>query len=378
MVQSQDVIIVGGGLSGSLMAWTLRRRRPELSIQLLDSRLETAMSKTWSFHQTDLGPLILMIDPLITRRWRGHSVEINSVSRSFQTAYCSIRPSHLHQAIKDSLGPNYIRGKSVAELAPQFVKLESGEVLSAPLVIDARGTVTSFPAGQGYQKFVGLHCVLKEKHGLTEPILMDANVAQEDGYRFIYILPWSEHELLIEDTRYSDSPVLDIDSMIQEIKNYAQRRKWEIDEIKEQEVGVLPIPFGSSDSSHHGIPVIGVAGGFFHPVTGYSLADAMRIADRISRLDILKTSSVMLELARYRKERESDQKFFYLLNRMLFKAAEPDRRIQVFEHFYRMPETLIQNFYAGRMSWLERVRVLSGKPPVSVRRALKSTLGVFQ
>ena len=38
---------------------------------------------------------------------------------------------------------------------------------------------------------------------------MDATVPQLDGYRFIYVLPFSRRRVLIEDTIYADSPVMD-------------------------------------------------------------------------------------------------------------------------------------------------------------------------
>ncbi|HEX2561365.1 lycopene cyclase family protein [Phenylobacterium sp.] len=40
------------------------------------------------------------------------------------------------------------------------------------------------------------------------------------------------------------------------------------------------------------------------------------------------------------------------------------------ERFYRLPQPLIERFYAGRPSLADKVRILAGKPPVPVRRAL--------
>jgi lycopene beta-cyclase len=59
---------------------------------------------------------------------------------------------------------------------------------------------------------------------------------------------------------------------------------------------------------------------------------------------------------------------------MLYRAAEPDRRYRVLEHFYRLPEPLIGRFYAGRPTWRDKIRVLSGRPPVPVGRALRAVL----
>jgi lycopene beta-cyclase len=56
---------------------------------------------------------------------------------------------------------------------------------------------------------------------------------------------------------------------------------------------------------------------------------------------------------------------------MLFQAAAPAERYRVLERFYRLPEGLIQRFYAGRPTLLDRVRLLSGRPPVPVRLAAR-------
>jgi len=62
--------------------------------------------------------------------------------------------------------------------------------------------------------------------------------------------------------------------------------------------------------------------------------------------------------------------FFRLLNRMLFRAAEPTRRYSVLERFYRLSEDLVGRFYADRLTLADKARILTGRPPVPVLRAL--------
>jgi lycopene beta-cyclase len=54
---------------------------------------------------------------------------------------------------------------------------------------------------------------------------------------------------------------------------------------------------------------------------------------------------------------------------MLFHAAPPGQRYRVLEHFYRLPEPLIARFYAGRTTMLDKLRILSGRPPVKLKPA---------
>jgi lycopene beta-cyclase len=55
---------------------------------------------------------------------------------------------------------------------------------------------------------------------------------------------------------------------------------------------------------------------------------------------------------------------------MLFRAAAPRERYRVLEHFYRLDPALVGRFYAARSGARDKLRILSGKPPVPVTRAL--------
>ena len=55
--------------------------------------------------------------------------------------------------------------------------------------------------------------------------------------------------------------------------------------------------------------------------------------------------------------------FERMLTRMLFNAADPPQRWRVMQRFYRLPEPLIERFYAGRLTALDKLRIVTGKPP---------------
>ncbi len=59
---------------------------------------------------------------------------------------------------------------------------------------------------------------------------------------------------------------------------------------------------------------------------------------------------------------------------MLFDA-DPAERYRIFEHFYRVPEDLVERFYAVRSTPLDRLRVLCGKPPMPIPRAIAALAG---
>jgi lycopene beta-cyclase len=56
---------------------------------------------------------------------------------------------------------------------------------------------------------------------------------------------------------------------------------------------------------------------------------------------------------------------------MLFLAAEPSQRYRILERFYRLDEALVARFYAGASTLFDKARILIGRPPVPIDRALK-------
>ena len=103
------------------------------------------------------------------------------------------------------------------------------------VVLDARGDRGAGTIIRRYQKFLGQEVELASPHGLTRPILMDATVGQADGYRFIYVLPFTDTRLLIEDTYYADGPDRDADLLRGRIAEYASAQGWSIARLIREE-----------------------------------------------------------------------------------------------------------------------------------------------
>lgn len=368
-----DVLIAGGGLAGSLVAWRLAACRPDLHVRLLERGTTLGGNHTWSFHETDIGPEALQwMSSLVIARWPSHAVRFPGRVRTLPGAYASISASHLHAVIAQDLGARLITGAQIERLSPRSVTLMSGERLDADVVIDARGDV---PVGipLGWQTFLGQELVCDRPHGVTEPLLMDATVPQDGSYRFIYVLPFSETTLLVEDTRYADGPAVEAEPARRQIAAYAAEKGWPATRLVREEVGSLPLPLGGDIGAFwpDAQPRIGLRAGLFHPTTGYSLPDAVATAERLVHEPLVDADATGATLRAMATERWRQRTFFRLLNRMLFRAAAPDARVRVLEQFYGRPADLIARFYAGRLSWWDQCRLLTGRPPVPMHRALR-------
>jgi lycopene beta-cyclase len=375
---SYDVIFAGGGLSSALTAYRLRQARPDLRLLIVEGGPELGGNHTWSFHHTDLSDSQrAWIAPFIAHSWASQAVRFPNFSRRLPYAYHSVTSDAMRRGLAGSLADAILIGAPIARLDERAVHLMSGRSLSAPCVIDGRGFAPSPSLVLGFQKFLGLELRCARPHGETAPVIMDASVSQDDGYRFVYTLPLSADRILIEDTYYADGAALDVNLLRQKIASYAAARGWRIGEELREETGVLPVVLaGDIGTFWANVPEyaapIGLRAALFHPTTGYSLPDAVRLADHIAGLPSLTTRDVRQFVEARSKQLWRERGFYRMLNRLLFLAAEPKQRYEVLQRFYRLPESLIARFYAAASTSTDKARILIGRPPVSIRRALAS------
>lgn len=369
-------LLVGGGLANCLIAWRLHQLRPEATVTILEAGPELAGNHTWCFHPSDLTPeQNRWLAPLVAHQWPRQEVRFPNRRRILDTGYRAVTAEGLRAAFAAG-GMATVRSDCpVAELRPQGVTLASGETLTADAVIDGRGQRPSEHQTLGFQKFLGQEWRTVRPHGLDHPLIMDATVPQLDGYRFIYVLPLAADRLLIEDTRYSDGPDLDDTALAAAIADYARGQGWTLGERVREEHGVLPILLAGNPEAFWavgpaGVARSGLAAGLFHPTTGYSLPDAVRLADTIAGAGRLDGDHLHRLTHAYSREHWHRTGFFRLLNRMLFGAAAPTERYRVLERFYGLPRPLIERFYAGRPTVGDRLRLLAGRPPVPLFGAL--------
>jgi lycopene beta-cyclase len=376
-----DLILAGGGLANGLIAWRLRTRRPDLRILLLEQDTHLGGNHTWSFHASDLSAAErAWIAPLVSWRWPGYQVIFPDLERTLDGGYCSILSDDFARVLEPALGACLRTGARVAQVHPTRVELAGGEVLHARAVIDGRGPAPTPDLALGYQTFLGQELQLKAPHGLTSPIIMDAGVAQQGGYRFVYVLPFGPDRLLVEDTHYIDDAGRAPEQLRANIAAYVQARGWQVDAVLREEQGALPIVLAGDIERfwdrQGGQPCAGLRAGLFHFTTGYSLPHAVRLAvrlaDAIGALPALDAPALFAAIRAEARAEWNKQGFFRLLNRMLFLAGSPDARWRVMQKFYQLPAPLIAHFYAGRLSLADKARILSGKPPVPVLQALSA------
>jgi lycopene beta-cyclase len=379
---SCDVAIVGAGLAGGMIALALKARHPTLDVRLIDAAPVVGGNHLWSFFGSDVAQADRwIVAPLVVHSWQGYDVRFPAHERTIDATYFSIESERLDREVRRVLPPHALMlGRKVSGASPTAVVLADGDRIEATGVIDARGPGDLSLLDLAWQKFLGRELALSVPHASPRPMVMDATIPQIDGYRFVYCLPFGAERMFVEDTYYSDTPDLDIPVLGARIDEYVAGRGWSVASVEREESGVLPVAMGGdfeaywrSGGAH--VAKAGMRAGMFHPTTGYSLPDAVRTASMLA--DLNDFSGAKLHDATHAMARATwkSRGFYRMLDTMLFRAAEPEERYRILERFYRLSPSLIGRFYAGRSTLTDKARVLTGKPPVPIVRAVRAIAG---
>ena len=385
-----DLVIVGGGLAGSLIALALQRHAPGCRFLVIEAGRTFGGHHRWSWFETDIAPHARkLMEGFALNGWdEGYDITFPGYGRSLPTSYRSLTSAEFHaKLIAELPAERVMLGTKAAGLDARGVTLADGTRIAAKRVIDCRPFRASEHLAGGWQVFLGQHFRCEEPHGLTRPVIMDASVDQiapygnGAAYRFVYVLPLSPTEVFVEDTYYADQPKMDADVLKGRVAEYAHRRGWK-GEVIDQEAGILPVVSGGNFAAAQaeiaipGVALAGARGGFSHPLTSYTLPfaadNALAIAQVIAKRPDLSGKELAAFCARRAKRHWRATGYYRMLSRMLFEAAEPDKRVVVFEHFYALRGRLVERFYAGRSTWPDRLRILTGKPPVAIPRAIRA------
>ncbi|MEO6589524.1 MAG: lycopene cyclase family protein, partial [Pyrinomonadaceae bacterium] len=173
-----------------------------------------------------------------------------------------------------------------------YVEVEANdETWRANTVFDARHQGSANLKNVADTKDIYLHqTFLGWKIEFTSPVfdeqtatLMDFRTAQTGGVNFIYVLPCSDREALVESTSFSVSPT-NRNNHLNAVTKYISENFGEDYDIKAEESGALPMttakmPFKSGERIFN----IGIAGGAARPSSGYAFQRIQRQTSAIAR-----------------------------------------------------------------------------------------------
>ena len=218
------------------------------------------------------------------------------------------------------------------------------------------------------QHFIGWF--IKSKEPVFNPdcaTFMDFSVEQKTNTRFMYVLPSSETEALIEYTLFSKD-LLATEEYETEIKNYIEKLGVSEYEIIEKEYGNIPMtsyPFWKQNTQNS--INIGSAGGWTKASTGYTFKNTSKKSKALSQF--LQTGND------FRKFHKKDKFWFYDLLFLDVLSRRNDLGATVFTSLFKKGNpTLIFKFLDEETSLLEDLKIIWKCPKSLFIKALLSRI----
>ncbi len=372
-----DYVLVGGGLQSGLLALALQHYQPGARVALIERGQQLGGNHTWCFHPGDVPPSCrAWVEPLIQYRWPSYEVRLGTFRRHVGLPYASIPSDHFARIVSAAFSPSASRtvsdwllltGTDVIVVNEHDVVTRCGKRIRGRMVVDCRGPGAQGIgfAGCGFQKFRGFEVELEQDWPTKLPVIMEGVVDQSDGFRFIYALPFTARRVLVEDTRFSDTPDCDRQECFDFVREYLRRHGIGRFQVVREESGVLPMPFTSAGPAAFESPLAGgYAGGWFHAATGYSFPLAVAFAEAVASGPLDFVSERVRALSGQHAWRCRYSRF---LNRLLFRLVAPRHRHRIFRRFYGvLSEPSIERFYSHLFTVGDALRIVVGLPPTLV------------
>jgi len=283
-----DYIIIGGGLSGLMLADQLMNSEvlSHKQVLILDREDKNSNDRTWSFWSKPE-----FYHPLMRHSsWTHFDVYIGEerFSQHFSPySYYSIQSAdfyaYVHGRIAEHSNMELIQDEMLSvDEEDGVVHLASGQSIHAQIIFNSAYDIKSLtidpPFINLWQHFKGWLIKTDDvKFDTNTATLMDFRTEQYKDVRFFYILPYSEDKALVEYTGFSPF-TLEQEVYDQKLRDYI-RHTLDIKDytIEESEYGVIPMtdyPFIINASGK--VVPIGTMGGYVKASTGYSFTRVVK------------------------------------------------------------------------------------------------------
>ena len=373
-MQHYHYIFTGSGLSALMTVYELllSGKFDGKSILLIDENTKKVNDRTWCFWDENN-----LFDEIVTKKWNQAifaNEKFNRVLELTPYQYKKINGLDFYELVFKKISEHknihFLNQKVVdfTELGNHCVVKTKEETFTCnkifnsiynPEVVKAQ---TKFPLIQ--QHFVGW-CI-KSKEALFTPncaTFMDFSVEQKGNTRFMYVLPTSENEALLEYTLFSKH-LLSKEEYESEIQKYIENLGITEYEITEKEQGNIPMtcyPFWKHNTKN--IINIGSAGGWTKASTGYTFKNASKKSKAL--VQFLKSES---DFTKFHKK---DKFWFYDLLLLDILSSKNELGSKIFSSMFRSGNsTVIFKFLDEETSIWEDLQVIWKCPKMMFVKAL--------
>jgi lycopene beta-cyclase len=368
------ILIAGAGCAGLSLAVELREKGYRGEVVLVDPRTEFGRDRTWCHFLTRPHAF----ESCIRHRWHHWCVKTSgreSVASSDRYPYVQVSSDDFYakalSVVNATPSQRLCLGKGVRSIEPSDdsvrVVLSDRSVLRVAAVFDSRpseaATGAAGPNITLYQQFVGLHvCCDKDVFAPDTADMMDFRIPQGDGIRFVYVLPYSGREALVEATSFAKDRVSQetlgtvVHQYLKAVHSTGQMK------VVHGEHGCIPMTTSRPVARPHPRVIrTGLAGGAAKPSTGYAFGAIQRASATLAAELSSGVSPSRVSTPRHRRRRGTflDDVFLsYLSN-------HPARAAGIFCDIFRnCPGDRIARFLTDTGSLADELSVIAAMPKI--------------
>ena len=373
-MQHYHYIFTGSGLSALMTVYELllSGKFDGKSILLIDENTKKVNDRTWCFWDENN-----LFDEIVSKKWNQAvfaNKKFNRVLELSPYQYKKINGLDFYELVFKKISEHknihFLNQKVVdfTELGNHCVVKTKEETFTCnkifnsiynPEIVTAQN---KFPLIQ--QHFIGWF--IKSKEAVFTPncaTFMDFSVEQKGNTRFMYVLPTSENEALLEYTLFSKH-LLSKEEYESEIQKYIENLGITEFEIIEKEQGNIPMtcyPFWKHNTKN--IINIGSAGGWTKASTGYTFKNASKKSKAL--VQFLKSES---DFTKFHKK---DKFWFYDLLLLDILSSKNELGSKIFSSMFRSGNsTVIFKFLDEETSIWEDLQVIWKCPKMMFVKAL--------
>jgi lycopene beta-cyclase len=361
-MEHHDYIFTGSGLSALMTVYEMlsSEKFENKSILLIDEHTKKTNDRTWCFWDEHN-----LFDEIVSKKWAEAifaNEKFNRVLELTPYQYKKINGLDFYELVFKKISEH----KNIHFLNQKVVNFQDvdshciiktneksftcAKIINSIYNPEVVKKQTKFPLIQ--QHFIGWF--IKSKEAVFTPncaTFMDFSVAQKGNTRFMYVLPTSTTEALLEYTLFSKDLLLK-EEYESEIQQYIQNLGITEYEIIEKEQGNIPMtcyPFWKHNTKN--LINIGSAGGWTKASTGYTFKNATKKAKEL--VHFLNTT------ADFRKFHKVNKFWFYDLLLLDILSSKNELGSKIFSSMFKNGNsTVIFKFLDEETSIWEDLQVI--------------------
>lgn len=371
-----DVIVVGLGPAGRALAH--RCRAAGLAVTAVDPHPDRPWAATYGAWSDELPD---WLDPSAIAAAADSPAVHTAKVRRLRRRYVVFDSPELQRSL--SLEGVRVLTARADEVVERRVTLRDGAVLTAPVVVDARGLIgqKGLPEQTAYGLVVSAAAAAPALQG-QQAWFMDwrqdhHDPGRPDGPRdarpsFLYAVPLADDRVLLEETCLAGQPAIEVRELQRRLRSRLRNRGVPLTGDEVVEIVRFPLhPRGKP-----GQDAFGARSGMAHPATGYSVAAALAWADAataaIGRGDRVGSALWPRGSGTVRALR--------IRGLAALQALPPADLPVFFDAFFKLPERRQRDFLSNRTSItaaaVAMMRVFVGLPPrLQARVAVETARG---